>query len=637
LARAAKRLADSLQGDWIALHVETARSLRAPQADRMRVVEHLRLAQQLGAETATVTGSRFVEEVIEFARSRGVTKIVVGKPTQSRLRDLFFGNLVDELIRNSADIDIYVIRGMEEKADQTATVRFGTATSPWRAYLSSAGVVALVTFVCGVLDAFNFKPVTLVMLYFLGVIYVASKARRGPAILASFLSVLCFDVFFIDPRYSLAVTDAEYLVTFAVMLVVALVISTLTVEVQLAVDAARLRERRTAALHGLSRMLASTRGSEALLEGAIKQIAAVFDCAVVAMLADARGKLVVRAGQASDFVLDPKELSVAQWVNDLGQIAGLGTDTLPMAKALYVPLLASRGPVGALGVRPRDPDLLLVPDQLLLLEAFANQTALALERDSLAEEAQMQSIAAQSEKLRGSLLSSVSHDLRTPLTSIGGAASSLLEQGDFLTPAEHRGLLETIRSEAERLTRQVSNLLEITRLEAGALTVKKELQPLDETLGAALHRLEPLLVGRPVSINIPADLPLVPADAVLLDQVFFNLVDNVLKHTPPDSPVDIQARATPEAVVVEIGDRGPGLPEGDRDKIFAKFYRGANTKPSQGTGLGLAICKGIITAHGGQIAAEPREGGGTLIRFTLPLPKLTSSDRSKSARLPVGT
>ena len=618
LVRAAKRLAESLRGDWIALHIETPATLSASQEQKDRVVENLRLAEKLGAQTATVSGEKVVEETVDFARSRNVTKIVVGKPVHSRWRHMFLGSVVDDLIRLSADMDVYVIRGESDNAKPLPKLSDVPRTSSARDYLESMAVVALATALNYLLFR-RMELTNLVMVYLLGVVFVACRSKRGPSILASVLSVLAFDFFFVEPRFSFAVTDTQYIPTFSAMLLVALVISTLTVRVRLAADSARVRERRISALHGLSRKLASSLGVETLLESAVAHIAEVFDCQVVALLPDARGKLVIRAGKESDFAINPREQSVAQWAFDLGQIAGMGTDTLPSAEALYVPLLGAQGPVGALGVRPRNREQLLVSDQLRLLESFANQTALALERDRLADEGQHQAVEIETERLRGSLLSSVSHDLRTPLTSIGGAASSLLEQGDSLAPETRKELLQTIHDEAERLGRQVSNLLEMTKLEAGHLKVAKEPQPLEETLGAALNRLTKLLAGRPVRLNLPPELPMVPIDAVLIEQVFFNLCENAVKYTPKDTPLDISARRASDAIVVEIADRGPGFSEGDEERVFDKFYRGASPRTAPGTGLGLAICKGIVRAHGGKIEAENRDGGGAVFRFTLPL------------------
>jgi two-component system sensor histidine kinase KdpD len=618
LIRAAKRLAESLRGDWLALHIETPATLSGSQSQKDHVNENLRLAERLGAETATVSGANVVEETVAFARLRNVTKIVVGKPVHSRWRQLLAGNLVDDLIRLSADMDVYVIRGESGEARPLPKLSAVRKAISWADYGLSMAVVGVAT----VLDYFIYEHLelaNLVMVYLLGVVFVATRAKRGPAILASVLSVVAFDFFFVPPRFSFSVSDTQYLFTFCVMLVVALVVSTLTVQVRMTADAARLREKRITELHSLSRKLASTGGAETLLEAAVTHISQVFDAQVVALLPDPKGKLVIRAGKQSEFALNPKEQSVAQWAYDLGQIAGLGTETLPSAEALYVPLLATQGPVGALGVRPHQRETLLVPDQLRLLEAFANQTALALERDRLAEESQRQTVEIETERLRGSLLSSVSHDLRTPLTSISGAASSLLEQEARMPPETRKELLQTIHDEADRLTRQVSNLLDMTRLQSGNLQVAKEPQPLEETLGSALNRLDKVLQGRPVRISLPPDLPMVPVDAVLMEQVFFNLLENAAKYTSPETPIEITARYTQEMVTVEIADRGPGFSEGDEERIFDKFYRGQSLQSRPGTGLGLAICKGIIHAHGGRIWAENRDAGGAVFRFSLPL------------------
>ena len=632
LIRSAKRLAESLRGDWIALHIQTPAMLVAAQAQKDRIIENLRLAEKLGAETATVGGTNVVEETVAFGRSRNVTKIVVGKPVHSKLRAFFQGNLVDDLIRLSADMDVYVIRGESDDGKIPAKLSASQRLQFRKEYALTVGVVGVITALGFVIhppfetllsehNAANVfaRGTNLVMLYLLGVIVVASRARRGPAILASFLSVVAFDFFFVPPRFSFAVSDTQYIFTFIVMLIVALTVSTLTVRVRMSADAARVRERRITALHALSRELASTRGTDQLLGSAVAQIAEVFDCQVVALMPDARGKLLIRAGRESEFAINQKEQSVAQWAFDLGQIAGLGTETLPSAEALYVPLLAAQGPVGALGVRPKDPEKLLVPDQLRLLEAFGNQTALALERDRFAEESQRQTIEIETERLRGSLLSSVSHDLRTPLTAISGATGTLLDQYETLSPETRRVLLLTAHEESERLNRQVSNLLEMTRVESGNLTVTKEEQPLEETLGSALRRLDKSLQGRQVKLNLPADLPTVPADAILLEQLFFNLLDNAIKYTPENSQLDVSAFAERDAVRVEIADRGRGLGEGEEERIFEKFYRGRSPRTEPGTGLGLAICKGIVNAHGGKIWARNREGGGAIFLFTLPL------------------
>ena len=413
------------------------------------------------------------------------------------------------------------------------------------------------------------------------------------------------------------------------MLLVALVISTLTVRLRQQAEAARHRERRTAALYALSRELASRRSTDDLLQAAARHLHEVFESQVSLLLPNATGRLqpwgAAADGQSqglggqSLFALDTKEHAVAQWVYEHRQMAGLGTATLPSAEALYVPLLAARGAVGVLGIRPASPRRLLAPEQLHLLETFANQTALGLERATLAEEAQHAQVQIATERLRSSLLSAVSHDLRTPLTSIAGAASGLLEEDTPLDTSARRELCQTIAEEAYRLNRLVNNLLDMTRLEAGAVQVHKEWQPLEEVVGVALARLEAPLHERPLTTHLPAGLLLVPLDGVLIEQVLLNVLDNALKYTPPGSPIALSAWTTEDAVTVEVADRGPGLPPGEEPRIFDKFYRVPRTAMPSGTGLGLTICRGMVEAHGGHMWADNRPGGGTVVRFTLPL------------------
>jgi two-component system sensor histidine kinase KdpD len=316
--------------------------------------------------------------------------------------------------------------------------------------------------------------------------------------------------------------------------------------------------------------------------------------------------------------MDAGELAVGQWVYEHRQLAGLGTATLPGASALYLPLIAPRGPVGVLGIRPADRHALDAPEQLHQLETFANQTALAIERAQLADEAQAAHVRIETERLRSSLLSSVSHDLRTPLATITGATGTLLENGARLDAGTRQELIESIRDEAERLNRLVHNLLEMMRVESGALEVRRDWHSLEEVIGAALRRLGKRLAGRRVSARVPPDLPLVAMDAVLIEQVLINLLDNALKHTPAGTPISIVTTATDQAVTVEVADRGPGLAPGEEDRVFEKFYRGALTA-SRGAGLGLAIGQGIVRAHGGRIWAQNLPEGGVAFLFTLPI------------------
>jgi two-component system sensor histidine kinase KdpD len=341
-----------------------------------------------------------------------------------------------------------------------------------------------------------------------------------------------------------------------------------------------------------------------------------FDGQVVILLPDEAGRLVPQ--QSTGRTLDEKELGVARWVYDHTQMAGQGTSTLPAAEGLYLPMVSSGSTVGVIGVSPSEPKLFLDPIQRQLLETFAGQAAVALERAMLAEQKQRSQVEVEAERLRTSLLSSLSHDLRTPLAGIEGAASSLLDQAESLSSETRRDLAETILEESRRMTRLVANLLDMIRVETGALQVQKEWQPLEEVIGVVLIRLEERLKEHPVSVRLPPDLPLVPIDAVLMEQVFINLLDNAIKYTPPGTPIEINAALQSGAVVVSIGDRGPGIPEGEEQRVFDKFHR-AYQGTASGVGLGLTITRGIVKAHGGRIWVEDRNEGGAVFRFTLPL------------------
>jgi two-component system, OmpR family, sensor histidine kinase KdpD len=620
LVRAAHRMAKSLRAGWIALYVETPSQTRLSEAARSQAIQHLRLAEQLGAETATVSGENFAEEVMDYARERNVTKIFIGKPPRYSWRSLLKRSPVDELLRVSGDIDVYATQGENADPREKRRTKAGLMKRAfdWKGYGWALLTVALSTAVAFILYP-GVDLANLIMVYLLGILAVSYRQNLGPSTLASFLSVIAFDFFFVPPRFSFAVTDTQYIFMFLVMLLVGLSISNLTVRMRNQARLTRLRERRTNALYSLSKELASTWGTAQLLDIAVKHISEVFESSVIAFLPDENGRLQVQCGAVEDFNLNAKEMGVAHWAYDLGQMAGRGTDTLPGTEALYLPLLASGEPVGALGVKPSNPDKLLIPEQLHLLEAFAHQTALAVAADKLLQKQQHTQMEVEAEKLRSSLLSSVSHDLRTPLAAITGSTSSLLKNGDNLPSNTRRDLLENIHDEADRLERLVNNLLEMTKLESGAIQLKKELHIPGEVIGSAIARVEGKLGGRSLATHIPNDLPLVPMDALLIEQVLVNLLDNTLKYTPEGTPIEITAKAQEGGLVVEVADKGPGMPEEDLPRLFEKFYRGPQKEHKSGAGLGLSICKGIIDIHGGAITAQNRPGGGAVFRFTIPL------------------
>jgi two-component system sensor histidine kinase KdpD len=634
LVRTARTMAAGLHAKWIAVYVQTPRHLRMPQADSDRVHQTLRLAEQLGAETATLSGENVAQELLTYARTRNVTKIIAGKPVRARWKEWVFGSVVTELVRNSGEIDIYVITG-EAGESRPLAAQALRRTSGWSAYGFGLVGVALSTAVAWLMFPY-FGVANLIMVYLLGVVLVAVRYGRGPSIVASVLSVAAFDFFFVPPYLSFAVSDIQYLLTFAVMLVVALIISGLAVRIRQQAELARQRERRTAVLYALSRDLATHRGVDGLARVASQHVREVFDSQVAVFVADSSKRLVLQRAEQLFFEFDPKEAGVAQWVFEHNELAGLGSNTLPGASALYLPLVGSKGPIGVLAIRPTQPSRLLDPEQLHLLEALASQTALAIERARLVDEAQHAHVLAETERMRNAILSSVSHDLRTPLATITGAASSLLEEKDTLGSTSRQELARSIYDEANRLTRLVRNLLDMMRLEAGAMQLQKDWHPFEEIVGAALTRLEARLGRHQMRTHFPQDLPLVLLDGVLIEQVLINLLENALKYAPPSTAIELSTSVSDHALLFEIADRGPGLPSGEEQRIFDKFYRAGPVREG-GVGLGLTICRGIIEAHGGKIWAENRSGGGTVFRFTLPLEKTQPTiEPEKSEPYPAG-
>ncbi len=621
--RTAKNLAATLKGEWFAVYVEDPKMLRLPEAERNRAVYNLRLAEQLGAKTITLRGRRIAAEIVNFVHQRQITRIIAGKPTRPRWKAIFSESPVDELVRRSGAIDVYLITGEPSEPKESPIL---VQVKPLRL---PGYEMALIYFILATGLSFLMHPFfalpNLIMVYLVGVMVTAIHCGRGPAMLDSLLSVLGFDFFFVPPRFTFAVEENHYILTFGVMFLVALVISHLTALIRRQAEAARLQERQTAAMYALSRQLASTRGVDNILQASVKHIAGIFQCEVVALLPDDKGKLHVAAGDlASVFQRDIlKELGIAQWVYEAGQIAGWGTQTKPDSPILYVPLQAAYAILGVLALRPRDPEseYWLLPEQLRfrLLESLAKQVALVLEVERLQKTALEAQVTVETERLRSSLLGSVTHDFQTPLAAIMGSASSLLDLQGKLDTVQAQEMLANIYDETERLSRLVNNLLDIAMLQAGSLKLHQELQPLEEVVGAALNRLEKKLADRTITTSLPADLPMVPLDAALAEHIFINLLENSLKYTPPGSPLAIAAVQKDDEIEVEVADLGPGFPPDDLEKIFEMYYRGTEEIGRKGYGLGLAICRAIVQAHGGRIWAVNRTGGGAAIRFTFPL------------------
>lgn len=642
LVRTARRLAAELDADWYAMYVETPDHARLTQHQRGRVEQMLHLAEELGAKTITVPSLSVTETILKYARTHNITKIIAGKPVRARWIEFVRGSVVDQIIRHSGDIDVYVISG-EVETSPIIEAREWQPHRPLRRYLLSLALVAIVTFL-GVPIHSIIDPANLVMLYLMAVVIAAIYLGRGPSVVAAVLGVLALDFFFVPPKLTFVVADTQYILTFIGLMIVGLVISALTVRVREEADAAQRRQLETAELYDFTRDLAATSGIEGIMQAIVTHVERTF-CRGVAIFLPEGESLKLR-GTSSGFTIDENELAVATWAYQHNEPAGRGTDTLPAASLRCLPLKTSRGVVGVLGVKPSSPAAYLTQEQRRLLESFGNQSALAIERAQLAEQARQTQLIQATEKLQTALLDSISHELRTPLVSITGALSSLNEENSNMDSATRRNLVETALSEAERLNHLVGNLLDMTRIEAGAIRVRQEPCDVQDVIGSTLERLANRLEGRNVKIEIPPNLPMVPMDFGLIVQVLVNLLDNALKYSFADKPIEVDARIVDAKLQIQVVDRGIGIPRDDLTRVFDKFYRvqrpnnvrqlvpvsSGSAKSDRafrmqrpdkatGTGLGLSICKGIIEAHGGSIKAENREGGGTVITVALPAPK----------------
>jgi two-component system sensor histidine kinase KdpD len=635
LVRAARRMAGGLRAPWIAVSVESpsAGGLAARAAGRLD--EHLALAEALGAEVVRLAGDSVADSLLSFAKKRNVTRIIVGKPTHSRLRDIVRGSLVDTIVRGSGSIDVHVTSGSDESDTPGRPERTGVAPE-LGGFVAALVAVAIATSVSLLVQPF-LDLADLVMLHLLAVVGVAMRYGRGPSLAAAAMTVLAVDFFFVPPFYTLAVSDTRHILTFAMMFVVGTLISGLMLRIRRQEQASRSREERTHALYTLARELGLEK-SEADISGVTaRQIESMFDAEVAIALSDLDRARLSEAPSGGSLEPGPQDSTVMRWVFEHGKPAGRGTDTLAGSGVYVVPIPVSTGQVGVLALRLRDDAPPLNLEHKSLLDALLRQTGLALERRRFAEEARAAAVRAKTEELRSSLLSAVSHDLRTPLAAITGAATTLLDPVALLDPIQRDELLTTICEEAERLERLVGNLLDMTRVESGGLVVRREWVPLEEMVGSALNRLEKKLAGHRISTDLPEDLPLLSVDPVLFEQVFINLLENAGKYTPRTSTIEISAREAPGGVTIEVRDDGPGLPAGSEERIFEKFFRGASAG-AYGVGLGLAICKGVVEAHGGSIVAANRDEGGAVFRITLPIrgeaPQIPEEPPSSSRETP---
>jgi two-component system sensor histidine kinase KdpD len=622
LVRAGKRLADALDADWSAVYVETPELLKLSEAERNRRIELLRLAESLGAETVTLDGPTAAEAIFEYAQTRNATRVLVGAPKRRGWRAWLRPSTATALTHRAPRFDIVTVAESTDRATAGAGSRVVPQTTPGSVRWDRIGWALVSTALCtaaGFVMFPYFELTNIAMVYLLGATITGLRHGRIPAVVGAVANVGAFDFFFVPPRYTFAVTDVQYVVTFAVMLVVTLVIANLMANVRQQTRVAGARERRTALLYAMSRELAATRGIPRLASVAVRHVAEVFECHAVVLLPDANGRLRAPDGSPEPGSFRGADLSIAQWVADSGRRAGLGSDTLPSAPALYVPLGDGKQRLGVLAILPSNRRRVMLPEQLHLLETFAGQVGIALERERLGDAAEAARIATESERLRNTLLASISHDLRTPLAVMAGAASALARNGAPLDGQTQKALAASIEEKAREMTDLVSNVLDLTRLESGEVNLRRDWETLDDLAATALRRLGDRARFHQFVIDLAEDLPQVHVDGALIVQLFANLFDNVVKYTPAGARARVSAVADGPWLRVTVDDDGPGFPAGDPERLFDKFQRGNDERATAGAGLGLAICRAIVRAHGGEIrAGHAHGGGGAHFEFTLP-------------------
>ncbi|MER9769219.1 sensor histidine kinase KdpD [Mesorhizobium sp. M0142] len=622
LVRYARRQAERLRASWLALYVETPRSTGLSEQDRDRLASTLRLAEQLGGVAVTIPGHDVAVDILRYAAANNVTHIITGKPRKSRWRQLFDGSATYDLIRDAGKISVHVVSG-DAQAQVPASRGLTPAQPPRldiRPYLTVVFyVVAGLLFgelLSRVLDVRN-----IALVFLMAVLASAVTAGLWPAIFASVLSAVVFNFFFLDPLYTLNISDPESAVALGFFFCVAIIASNLTARVQRQVVAAQSRARTTEDLYLFSKKLAGTGTLDDVLWATAFQIASMLKLRVVLLLPE-NGTIVVKAGYPPDDTLAEADIAAALWAWEHNRAAGRGADTLPGAKRLYLPLRTGRTAVGVVGLDNDKQGPLLTPDQQRLLDALADQAAVAIERIQLVADVDRAKLAAEADRLRSALLTSISHDLKTPLAAIMGAAGTLSDFEAALPEQDRAGLLSTVLDESERLNRFIANLLDMTKIESGTMEPNYAFHYVGDIVGSALHRARKIVGEHKTEIDIPSDLPMLRVDPVLFEQVLFNLLDNAAKYAPPGSTIRLQAWADNGSVILQIMDEGPGIPPADLERVFDTFYRvRKGDQVRAGTGLGLSICRGFIEAMGGTLSAANRtDRSGAVFTIRMPVP-----------------
>jgi len=623
LIRYARRVAERLQVPWTAIYVETARTQRLTDAERDRIADVLRLAERLGSATITIPGRSIAEEVVAYATANNITQIVIGKSNRSRWFEMVHGSVVHELVRKTGAISVHVISCEDGESVPPKSVQThpGVESIRFEQYLGSAAAVAIALGLGLLLKQF-IAVQSISLLFLTSVLASAIASGLWPSLFAAILSMLSYNFFFMPPLYTFTVGDPENVLALFFFLIVAIIVSNLTARTRSQMVTARSRAKTTAELYAFSRKVAGIGALDDLLWATAYQISSMLNVRTVLLMPTKEHEgLEIASGYPPEDRLDSADMAAARWSWEHDHPAGRGSDTLPGGRRLFLPLRTGSGPVGVIGIDRDAPGPLTTPDERRLLDALCDQAAVAIERISLAKGLDEARVLAETERLRAALLTSISHDLRTPLASIIGTVSSLRSFQEKYSAADREELLATLQEEAERLNRFVSNLLDMTRLESGAVELKRELIEVGEIIGSALQRAGNVLAGYRVEVNIEPGLPMLRLDAVLFEQVLFNLLDNAAKYSPAGGRIEIRASRDGGLVEIEVVDEGPGIPPADFERIFDKFYRvQAQDRRRAGTGLGLAICRGFVEALGGWIVARNRrDRSGAVLTIRMPV------------------
>ncbi len=626
LVRYTKRLADRLHAHWTALYVEGRRSLHLTEIERDRIADTLRLAESLGAETVTIPGGdrNIADDIIAFAQANNATQIIIGKSRRSWWFELINGSIVGALVRSCGTIGVYVIAGEENGATiAQKSVRPAAAASRAspRAYLYAILAVAAAVAISELLWPWIGLPNT-DLVFLTAIVGIAVRFGLWPSLLASAASALCYNFFFTEPYHTFNISDPRNVIAVLFFTLVAVIVSNVAARARALAVAAMARARTTESLYTFSRKLSGAGTLDDVLWATAYQIALMLKLRVVLLLPE-DGGIAVKAGYPPEDVLDDSDLAAAKWAWDHDRPAGRGSDTLPGAKRLFLPMRTGRGAIGVAGLDGDRPGPLLTPDQRRLLDALLDQAALAIERVHLVGDLDDAKRKVEADRLRSALLTSISHDLKTPLASILGAAGTLRGFSSELSDQARLELISTIVEESERLNRFIANLLDMTRLESGAIKPKTGRYDVAEIIGSALERAGKVLARHEVALDVAADLPMLDIDPVLFEQVLFNLLDNAAKYAPEGTTVLVQSWREGDSVKLEVIDQGGGIPQEEIGRIFEKFHRAEKEDQVRaGTGLGLAISRGFVEAMGGSIAAANRsDRQGAVFTITMPVPE----------------